>query len=309
MSAWPIPWTAPPSTWPCAMTGLTTRPMSLTDAYETTRTSPVAGSISTSQTWQPFGQVGPSTVVDASTWMRDAACLPASANRSMPRSVPTTEKRASRYSMSDAAKALEAAASDIEYREAHRRATREERARAGAAEAVAAIGVALDDADFLERHAEDVDRQLRVAGLDALPHLLRRREDLDEAVRRHVDAHLLFEGVAAGPFQKRGDAAATQQAARFALAPPRRKAVPVGERQALVENFLEAAAVVGLGQRVLVRHLRRRDHVAAAQLGRVEPELARRRIHQALDDVDRLGPAGAAVGAGRRRVRQHRDHV
>ena len=54
----------------------------------------------------------------------------------------------------------------------HRRAAGEERARAGAAEAVAAVGVALHDADLLDRHAEHVDRQLRVAGGDALAHRL-----------------------------------------------------------------------------------------------------------------------------------------
>ena len=41
---------------------------------------------------------------------------------------------------------------------------------------------------LLDRHAEHVDRELRVAGREALAHRLRRREDLDDAVGRDVDA-------------------------------------------------------------------------------------------------------------------------
>ena len=112
--------------------------------------------------------------------------------------------------------------------------------------------------------------------------------------------------VAAGPFEEGRDAAAAQPAARLRLRAPRVEAVPVGEREPLVQDRLELAAVVGLRHRVLVGHLLGPDHVAPAQLGRVEPHLARRRVHQPLDQVDRLGPAGAAVGAGRRGVGQHR---
>jgi hypothetical protein len=72
-------------------------------------------------------------------------------------------------------------------RHLHRGAAGEQRAAAGAAEAVEAVGVALHDADAVERHAEHVDRQLRVAGGDALAHGLRGRADLDEAVGRDVD--------------------------------------------------------------------------------------------------------------------------
>ena len=156
--------------------------------------------------------------------MRCSGCLPASSNRSMPRSVPATVKRPARYSMSPGAASSASPASALRVldralgRDLHRRAAGEERARAGAAEAVAAVGVALDDADLLDRHAEDVDRELRVAGRDALPHRLRRREDLDDAVGRDVDADLLLEDVAAGPFEERRDAAAAQLAARLRLA-------------------------------------------------------------------------------------------
>ena len=44
-------------------------------------------------------------------------------------------------------------------------------------------------------------------------------------------------------------------------------------------------------------------------LGRVHLHLARRLLDDALDDVGRLGPAGAAVGVDRRGVGEHRLHL
>ena len=114
---------------------------------------------------------------------------------------------------------------------------------------------------------------------------------------------------AAGPLEEGGDAAAAQLAARLRLLAARGEAVPVGERQALVEDLLERAAVVGLAHRVRVGHLLGPDHVAPAQRRRIHLHLARRRVHQPLDQVDRLRPAGAAVRAGRRGVGQHRGEV
>ena len=46
------------------------------------------------------------------------------------------------------------------------------------------------------------------------------------------------------------------------------------------------------------------DEVAAAQVDRIQLELGRERVDGPLDRVRRLRPAGAAVGVGRRRVRE-----
>ena len=233
----------------------------------------------------------------------------------MPTSVPTTAKRPARYSMSWAAASSASPASAFAWSRVRSDATRtaeppvKSEREPALPKPLPRDGVALDDADPVDRHAEDVDRELRVARRDALAHRLRRREDLDDPVGRDVDADLLLERVAAGPFEERGDAAAAQQAARLRLRAARGEAVPVGEGEALVEDLLERAAVVGLAELVLVRHLLGPDHVAATQLGGIELHLARRRVEQPLDDVDRLRPARAAVGAGRRRVRQHRLEV
>jgi hypothetical protein len=105
---------------------------------------------------------------------------------------------------------------------------------------------------------------------------------------------------------ERGDAAAALPA-RTARGPaPRRKTVPVGEHEAPVENLLELPAVVGLRHRIAIWHLFRSDQVAAPQRGRVELHRARRGVEQAFDDVDRLRPAGAAIGADGGGVGHHR---
>jgi hypothetical protein len=159
----------------------------------------------------------------------------------------------------------------------HRCAAGEQRARTGTAKAVGTVGVAVHDADLLERHAEHVDRQLREAGVDALPHRHGGHRQLDDAFGQHVHRHHLRQRVAAGPFEEGGDAAAAQAALRLRRHAARLEALPVGQRQALVEHLLELADVVGLPHRILVGHLRGADHVAAAQLGAVDLQSRARR--------------------------------
>ena len=83
------------------------------------------------------------------------------------------------------------------------------------------------------------------------------------------------------------------------------KAFPVGELQRLVHHGVVVAAVVQHAERVLVGQLLRLEQVAAAQLDAVEAELPRGDVDQPLHHVHHLGPAGAAVGPGRRGVAQH----
>src|SRR5438876_147019 len=71
------------------------------------------------------------------------------------------------------------------------------------------------------------------------------------------------------------------------------EAFAVGKRERLVHDQLELPAVIGLFHRIGVRHLLGLDHVAAAQLDVIDAALVRGRVHQALDDIDRFGPARA----------------
>ena len=191
----------------------------------------------------------------------------------------------------------------------HRRAADEQRARARAAEAGAAVGVALHDADALDRHAEHVDGELRVRRQQPLPHRLRRREDLDVAVAVVTVTVTVTRSVnTSAPVHSRNVAMPRPRSRPRARVSAARASKPFQSAcaSAGVEHLLEVAGVVGLGHRVAVRHLLRRDHVAAAQLDRDRCRSTRAAASiSALDDVDRLGPAGAAVGPGRRRVGEH----
>ncbi len=82
-------------------------------------------------------------------------------------------------------------------------------------------------------------------------------------------------------------------------------ALYLGARQRTLERAFEIAGVVDRPDRRLVGHGGRRDQVAAADFDPVEPARRRRKVEQAFDHDDRLGPAGAAIGAQRGGVGEH----
>ena len=90
-------------------------------------------------------------------------------------------------------------------------------------------------------------RQLHVAGGDALAHGLRRGDELDHAVGGDAHLHVLFQRVAAGPFQEGGDAQAAPQAlGRRSLGALLKAAgqIPVYRGTADAANSLRGAYVV-----------------------------------------------------------------
>src|SRR5215208_3209366 len=100
--------------------------------------------------------------------------------------------------------------------------------------------------------------------------------------------------------------AASQPPAPYLRAPLRLvapHALVVEHRERLVERGVVVAGVdrqAGCDRRgELV------DEVQPADLDRVLPHLARERVDRTLDRIRRLGPAGAAIGVCRRRVREH----
>src|SRR5215467_3756412 len=99
-----------------------------------------------------------------------------------------------------------------------------------------------------------------------------------------------------GGLDGRGDTKTAQLAARFRFATARSEACVVPELQAVLKILSEIAAVVGVYQRRLVRRGTGRDHVAPAQLGWVDAELARRKVHHRLNHIGGLGTASAATG-------------
>ncbi len=98
----------------------------------------------------------------------------------------------------------------------------------------------------------------------------------------------------AGHLDRIGDAEPAELPAlpRLARGAPRSPAWSA-RRQRHVHAAREIAAVVGEDEAGLERHGPRRDEVPAPQLDRVQVELARGHVDDALDGVGGLGPAGA----------------
>ncbi len=83
---------------------------------------------------------------------------------------------------------------------------------------------------------------------------------------------------------------------------PRRKALPIGERQRAIHVLFVFAAVIDRADRIGVRHLLRPHEIAAAQFETIEAELARRLVDQPLDGERHFRTAGAAIGLRRHGV-------
>jgi hypothetical protein len=126
-------------------------------------------------------------------------------------------------------------------------------------------------------------------------------DDRDIAIGLKADAaHLLRRRP--GDFEIVADAAAAQQTARPALGLACRKSVPIGVPYGSVEHSGKLAAVIGRPVGRLVRHHLGRDVVLAAQFDPVDAHLGSGRVNQPFHVVIALGPAGAAIGADRRRI-------
>ena len=124
---------------------------------------------------------------------------------------------------------------------------------AGAAAGDQLVAVALHQPDAPERDAEPCRQHLRERRPVPLAVIQGAGDDRHVAVGLEADAaHLAPRRP--GQFEIVADAAPAQFAARPALRLPRREPVPIGQRQRLVQQIGEIAAVIGRAVRRLVRH-------------------------------------------------------
>ena len=179
---------------------------------------------------------------------------------------------------------------------AHQRAPRRERA----ASERNFFGVALDVVDRLERHAEPFGNELRKRRGVALAVGMGAGDDRHHAAGIEPDFHALVENTAELDIGR--DGASAQLAAPLAVLAARRKAFPVGGRQAHVHQLLELAAIVSVMRRRVIGQRLGRDEIAPPQFDPVDPRDLRRALDQALDQIDRFRPAGASIDRGRRSV-------
>ena len=174
-------------------------------------------------------------------------------------------------------------------------------------------GVAGDELDVVERHAEGVRDDLAPRGVVALTVRGRTGHDLDLAGREHAHRGRL---PATGAVGQRAQDAGRRQTAHLgegrdadaelhdvlAVAAAlllRTQPDHVEHLLGLLGGRLVVARVVGQPRHHGVRELLVRDPVLLAQLHRVAPEGVRQLIHDPLDGVRRLRTAGAAVGVRR----------
>ena len=97
-----------------------------------------------------------------------------------------------------------------------------------------------------------------------------------------------FETGRRGALDRKGNTDAAQFALLKRMGASRLEAREIGVGERRLHDFGERAAIIGDAERVLVRHRRGRDQVAAAQVDWVATQFARCIVDQPLDDVDRL---------------------
>ena len=163
------------------------------------------------------------------------------------------------------------------------------------------VRIALPHAHVADGNVEPVGDDLRVSCLVPLPGRLAADQQRRSAFRVEAQRHPLVAICAAGiDIEGHSDAPQARPLPFFVLATARR--APTARIASLVQNRGEVARIVSLPQRRAVGHGVSGNHVAAAQRGGVEVEFVRRLVDQPLQQIDVLGPAGAAISVRRRRV-------
>src|SRR5262249_49450294 len=172
-----------------------------------------------------------------------------------------------------------------------------------------ARAVAVHHGDVLGFHRQLLGDDLRQGGLDTLPHRsdagvdrhAARAVDLDARVFPRAEARLLQHAPEA-------DSEIAASRTRLLLLSAQRRVVSGLQRLLARRTIIAAVVDRPLPQRGaadLVRHLARFDEVAAADVGRIEAELARHAIDQPLAHERALVAPGPAIRPGRRLVGHH----
>ena len=112
----------------------------------------------------------------------------------------------------------------------------------------------------------------------------------------------VFVGETRASFDIIGHADAAQPAAFFRLGAARLECAPFCALHRRIHEAREITRIIGQVARRVVGHGLGRDEVAPADLVWAKPQLAGRRVDEALDQVGRFRPPGTAIGIDRHRV-------
>jgi hypothetical protein len=168
------------------------------------------------------------------------------------------------------------------------------------------IRVTLDRAHARGCKPEVIGDDLRVGGGVTLPGRLGADQNGHAAVIIKADARGVRTIVPAR-LDIGGNSDAAQPPGFARLRQPPLETVPVGALLCSPQVAAGLAGIVGLAGWRRVRH--RRDEIPPPQLVGRDADLARGKIHQALDHVGRLGPPGAAIGVDRYGVGERAAHA
>src|ERR1700730_5507726 len=261
-----MPCAMPPWVWPWMISGLMARPTSSTPVCCRICQVPRSGSISTSQTWQPYGKLASFTV---------SSHTPVSAPRS---------------SSGKSARSVIAAATSPSVIEPP--------------PGLEKVMVAGKQPYLFDWDTEPLVEQLSEARLVPLSIRYGADDDVDAAIGVYSELCALARNAGCS-IHVVSDANATIFAESPGRGLARRKPVPISKHQRLFHDIVIGAAVIDHPERICVRHLLLRHEIAAAQFDAIETELARGDIDQPLHHEHHFGPPGAAVGSRRRGVAHH----
>ena len=175
------------------------------------------------------------------------------------------------------------------------------------------IGGCTGDADLIERQAKRVRADLREHRLMALTGARRSDIDVERAVRCETDARVLLR-TADAALDEAGEPDAVVPAVDV-VALQGLLVAPADLLQGALESDMEVAGIVLRGPFVgdersdVVGHLRRGHEIAAPQFRRIDAQVGRGHVEQALAKEIRFDPAGSAIGAGGRLVADVDVHV
>ena len=164
-------------------------------------------------------------------------------------------------------------------------------------------GIALHIAQAIGIDAELGIDQLHIGRLVPLPRRGAADDDAHPAIVIEADLRFI-ERNAERHFEIAGDAETEQPPTPLRGFAPRIEPGLIGRLQCHVERVGEIGDIDGHAQRRLVREAG--DEVLAPELDGIDTQIMRRHVHQALDQIGRFRPPGAAIGIDRHHVGEHR---
>ncbi len=153
-----------------------------------------------------------------------------------------------------------------------------------------------------------VGGNLRERCPQALAHRLGTAYEAHALIGFDGDVDFLGQQAASGHLDVVGDGMSQKHSPARRVGFARVESGPVDRFHCFAEQGLEGARFISRVRRIGVRHLLRSDKVPALEIDRIEAQLERGLVHQALDQEAHFRTACAAVGIDRRGICKQHPH-